>query len=372
MKHIGCLVFLCLMLAATAHANQAELAEQRARLQALSSELEAQREKAGGVAAEMAELEQRMGQQQVELRDLDQQIAARQAELTELEAAVEAQAQDAAADQAFLEAALRAAFRRGEAPQMALLLADEPPAERDRLIIYDRYLGEAVAERLQSARATLAALAKQRQALAEVQREQQAARAAQVEVLAALEASAKERAAVAERLANEIDNDEAQVAEQEALVRALTQRAKAAATPPPVPAPSASAPTRVDKSGSWPLNGPVLEQFGASRSAAGLQWTGLLIGGDEGAPIKAVAAGTVVFAEWLRGLGLLLIIDHGNGLISLYGRNQALYVEVGQRVNAGDVVAAVGRTGGGAEAALYFEVRANGEPVNPVAWYEGR
>ena len=372
MKHIWCLGFLCLMLVVTAQANQAELAEQRARLQALSSELEAQRDKAGGVAAELAKLEQRMGAQRVELRELDQQITTRQAELTALATAVEAQAEDAASDQAFLEAALRAAFRRGEVPQLALLLADEPPAERDRLIVYDRYLGEAVAERLQNARATLAMLAEQRQALAKVQREQQAARAAQAETLAELEAAAQERAAVAERLANEIDSDQAQVAEQEALVRALTRQAKAAARPPTLPAPSTKAPARLEISGSWPLNGPVLEQFGASRSAAGLQWTGLLIGGDEGAPVKAVAAGTVVFAEWLRGLGLLLIVDHGNGLISLYGRNQALYVEVGESVSAGDVVAAVGRTGGGAESALYFEVRANGEPVNPVAWYEGR
>lgn len=371
MKHIGWLSIFLLLIAPVGLANDAELAEQRARLQALSGELEARREQAGGVAAELSRLERRMGEQRVALRDLDQQIATRQTELTKLEASVAAQAQAAQEDQAFLEAALRAAHRRGEVPHLALLLADEPPATRDRLVVYDRYLGEAIADRLQTARATLAALAQQREQLVAVQEKQRADRAEQADVLAALEAAAQEREAIAARLANEIGSDEAQLAEQRALVRALTAAQVSAAPPAPPPAPSASAPTQLRKGGTWPLDGPVLEQFGASRGA-GLQWTGLLIGGEEGSAVQAVAPGTVVFAEWLRGLGLLLIIDHGNGELTLYGRNQALYVVVGDRVNAGDVVAAVGRTGGRAESALYFEVRANGEPINPVAWYEGR
>lgn len=362
MKHIGWLSIFLLLIAPIGLANDAELAEQRARLQALSDELADRREQAGGVAVELSRLERRMGEQRVALRDLDQQITSRQTELTRLETRVAAQAQAAQEDQAFLAAALRAAQRRGEVPHFALLLADEPPATRDRLVVYDRYLGEAIADRLQAARATLAALAQQREQLAAAQEKQRADRAEQADTLAALAAAAQEREQIAARLADEIGSDEAQLTEQRALVRALTAAQASAAQPAPPPVPSGS---------TWPLDGPVLEQFGASRGA-GLQWTGLLIGGAEGSAVQAVAPGTVVFAEWLRGLGLLLIIDHGNGVLTLYGRNQALYVAVGDRVNAGDVVAAVGRTGGRAESALYFEVRANGEPINPVTWYEGR
>jgi septal ring factor EnvC (AmiA/AmiB activator) len=98
----------------------------------------------------------------------------------------------------------------------------------------------------------------------------------------------------------------------------------------------------------------------------------MLIAAPKGTPVHAVSHGRVVFADWLRGLGLLLIIDHGDGYMTLYGHNQSVYKETGDWVQAGEVVASVGESGGSTRSALYFEVRADGKPVNPQAWLRPR
>ena len=99
-----------------------------------------------------------------------------------------------------------------------------------------------------------------------------------------------------------------------------------------------------------------------------LRWQGVLIAAKEGQPVRAVSYGRVAFADWLRGYGMLLIIAHGDGYMSLYGHNQTLYKEVGDWVEAGDVIASAGTSGGDNTSALYFEIRRNGKPTDPSKW----
>ena len=117
-----------------------------------------------------------------------------------------------------------------------------------------------------------------------------------------------------------------------------------------------------------PVKGVVSNRFGAPRPESTVLWKGLFLRAPSGQSVKAVAAGRVVFADWLRGFGNLLIIDHGKGYMSLYGNNETLYKQVGDVLRGGDVVAAVGNTGGNEESGLYFELRHNGEPMDPMKW----
>jgi septal ring factor EnvC (AmiA/AmiB activator) len=117
----------------------------------------------------------------------------------------------------------------------------------------------------------------------------------------------------------------------------------------------------------WPSDGSLAARFGADKGS-GLSWDGVLISAREGSEVRAVYHGRVVFADWLRGFGLLLIIDHGNGYMTLYGHNQALFKETGEWVEADEPVALIGSSGGRLKAGLYFEVRHKGRPVNPKAW----
>lgn len=118
----------------------------------------------------------------------------------------------------------------------------------------------------------------------------------------------------------------------------------------------------------WPVRGRVKRLFGKSRQAANLKWNGVLIPSNEGKDVKAVSHGRVAYADWLRGYGMLVIIDHGDGYMTLYGYNQALYKETGDWVEEGEVIASVGRSVGRKKSGLYFEVRVKGQPSNPTKW----
>lgn len=118
----------------------------------------------------------------------------------------------------------------------------------------------------------------------------------------------------------------------------------------------------------WPLAGKPSNRFGGRRGSGKQRWQGLTIPAREGGSVTAIHHGRVVFADWFRGSGLLLIIDHGDGFMSLYAHNQALLREVGEWVSGGSAIATAGNSGGRLDAALYFEIRQNGKPVNPKLW----
>ena len=117
-----------------------------------------------------------------------------------------------------------------------------------------------------------------------------------------------------------------------------------------------------------PVRGEVSNRFGASREDTGVSWKGLFIKSAEGSDVKSVADGRVVFADWMRGFGNLIIVDHGNGYMSLYGNNQAVLKHVGEEVDAGDTIASVGNSGGNESNGLYYELRRNSQPFDPLSW----
>ncbi|MES2547018.1 MAG: peptidoglycan DD-metalloendopeptidase family protein [Pseudomonadota bacterium] len=117
-----------------------------------------------------------------------------------------------------------------------------------------------------------------------------------------------------------------------------------------------------------PVRGDVTNRFGSSRSDTGVSWKGLFIRASEGSDVKSVASGRVVFADWMRGFGNLIIVDHGSGYMSLYGNNQAVLKQVGDEVDAGDNIAAVGNSGGNESNGLYYELRRASRPFDPLSW----
>ena len=118
----------------------------------------------------------------------------------------------------------------------------------------------------------------------------------------------------------------------------------------------------------WPSSGRIATRFGTARGESGKRWSGVIIGAQRGSDVIAVARGRVAFSDWLRGYGLLLIMDHGDGYMSLYGHNESVYKDTGEWVEPGEVIASVGDSGGQNRPGLYFEIRHDGKPVNPVKW----
>src|SRR6516164_5428929 len=198
--------------------------------------------------------------------------------------------------------------------------------------------------------------------LAELEKEQRAqlgdleqARERRNHVLVSLEAQSRSRAQNLERLRAQQSGLEKLVRE----LRAAMQR---------FPVEGNDAFTRLRGKLAWPVSGHLVARFGDAR-AGGVRWDGVLVATERGAPVKAVCPGRVIYADWLPGLGLLAIVDHGDGYLSLYGHNERLYKAAGEQVAAGDTIAAAGDSGGSPRPELYFEIRKGGKPVDPRPWF---
>jgi septal ring factor EnvC (AmiA/AmiB activator) len=182
-----------------------------------------------------------------------------------------------------------------------------------------------------------------------------------------------------QRLANLVEQINRVLAEQarRAAQRAAARPPAAAAAKPGDPEPPASSNfARLRGKLALPVAGEITARFGSPRrTEAGVNaptWKGVFIRAAEGTDVHAIAPGRVVFADWLRGFGNLLIVDHGEGFLSVYGNNESLLRSVGDAVDRGDVIAAVGNTGGNADSGLYFEIRYEGRPIDPLKWVQAR
>ncbi|WP_240097264.1 murein hydrolase activator EnvC family protein [Thermomonas flagellata] len=395
MRRAGLLACLLLASAAAAPAQQREEAEQRLRevrgqLQSVAAErrrLEGQRGAAGrdlrAADAAVAAAEQR-------LRQVQQALQEDAAALARLQARRAALAGDAEARRAQLAALLRAAAQAGPAPALQALLAQDRLADAQRRLAYQGYLQRAQAEQIRRLGAELAEvdalqaqIAQRRASLDALTQQQQAqlqqlqqARRQRAQLLAELDAQYRDKARREQALGRDAQALQALLARlraaaaeaqrEAARAKAEAERqARAGIRPPPRPTPAA--PIAQVGGLSWPVAGGLLAGYGG-RMPDGRRSDGVLIAAGAGTPIKAVADGTVVFADWMTGYGNILIIDHGNGYMSLYAHADGLLKPAGTAVRRGEPVATVGTSGGQDRPALYFELRRNGSPVDPRPW----
>ncbi|UYK67063.1 peptidoglycan DD-metalloendopeptidase family protein [Xanthomonas sacchari] len=399
-----------LLAAGVAAAQNPREAEKR--LEKVRSELKS-------VAEERRQLEGKRGDAARQLREADEKVAVTGRSLAQTQQALQRHQQTLAElerkrdglrsgltrQRAELAQLLRAAYAIGGNAPLKLLLAQDRVADANRLLAYHRYLQRERAQRIATLTHELQALeqvqrevVEQKQQLSEAQRRQQ-------EQAQALQRDRKQRASVvseldqryqdrserekalgqdAKALETLLANLRAAAARAEAERRAAARReaaeqaaqAKAAAkagrgggkVPPKVVA--SAPPLKVGGLG-WPLSGDLIARYGG-RLPDGRTSSGVLIAAPAGSTVTAVADGTVVFSDWMTGYGMILIVDHGNGYMSLYAHNDTLLRDAGAKVKRGDAVAKVGNSGGQGRPALYFELRRNGQPVDPSSWLQRR
>ncbi len=391
-------VATCLLaLAGGLRAQDAKDAEKR--LQSVRGEL---RE----VAAQRRRLEGQRGDASRKLREADQQVGGteralqqtrvqmrRDAEaLVQLQEERQRHAGDLADKRAELAKLLRAAQFAGEAAPLKALLAQDRVAEAERALTYQGYLQRAQVERIRVLGAEIARLQALEDEILQRRSALDAAGRRQAEQLAQLQAARQQRAGLLAQLdqqyrdrterekalgrdAKALQNLLAQLRaaaakaarEAERARREAERQARSTGKPAPKRNAVASAPAMRVGGLSWPVSGSLLAAFGG-RLPDGRRSDGVLIAASAGTAVKAVADGTVVFADWMTGYGNILIIDHGNGYMSLYAHNDSLLRAAGDAVRRGDALAAVGSSGGQERPALYFELRRNGTPVNPSGW----
>lgn len=354
--------------------NQQQLGAVRNRIEAVTRELNDTRGQRDALREELRALDQNIDKLAAAARRTERSIEANQSRLRALRRQAEVTRQQLGAQAAALEGNIRAAYALGRQDYLKLLLNQEDPARVARTLTYYRYLGAARSERITQLHATLASARQLEEKIRESDRELSALRADAAEKKTAFEAERARRATVLAQLnrevrerSQELERLKADQQRLEGLVRRLTQYL------PELPPPDRDARfSRLKGRLAWPTAGALAARFGESKQVGTLRWRGVLIAAREGTEVHSVASGRVAYADWLRGFGLLLILDHGDGYMTLYGHNQALHKEVGNWVEAGETIAAVGSSGDAPQAGLYFEIRHQGEPVDPLVWVGGR
>jgi septal ring factor EnvC (AmiA/AmiB activator) len=351
-------------------------AQTQAQLQALQAQIAAIRDKVsrdavesdrGAQALQAAEVSVAAGR--ARLADLRHERAERTAHRASV--ATEQRRREAAvADlRAGLAQQMRAAYMIGRQEPLKLLLNQQDPARASRMFAYYSYFGRARAgviaaidtdiHQLTDLDAQLAADEQRLDALQSATTDEvaqlEAARAQRDAALVAIKADSRNSARMLQRLQG-----------QQAALTALLADLKRALQPFPSDANGAFGALRGRL--AWPVGGHLAARFGQVR-AGGLKWDGMLIDTERGAQVRAVYRGRVIYADWLPGLGLLTIVDHGDGYLSLYGHNDRLYKAVGDTVAAGEAIAASGDSGGSSRPQLYFEIRKGSRPVDPGPWF---
>lgn len=360
--------------ASSAYANQdvtpAQVEALKKRIASIDKWLVSAERNRSDLEKQLVATERRISELTRERRSLRAQAEQQQQRLRELQQQENELAETLETQRESLKKQIRAAWMEGDAPALKILLNEIEPGMIARTMTYYEYLSRNTVERLEAFQASLrelqaarAAVQASRVELAKTeasleQRQQQLAdtRKQREQTLAALNADIRTRRGEREDLD----------ADRKRLEQLLEEVQQAIAN---IPSPNESRPFKSLRNNlPWPAKGRVVSNYGAAYAEGKMRRNGLIMNTQEEAEIKAVHYGRVVFANWLRGFGLMTIIDHGDGYLTLYGHSSSLFTAPGDWVAAGETVALAGRTGGTEDPALYFEVRQNGKPVNPRSW----
>jgi len=263
---------------------------------------------------------------------------------------------------------IRAAYLMGRQDYLKLLLNQEDPFTLGRLLAYYDYFNYARAQQIANINATLQRLAALEDSINQEEGKLKQLFDNEKQKQARLELTHQEREKILAQFASSLESQEKELnqlqenkRQLEALLGTLGEAFKN------IPQPPGQSFAGLQGQLLAPIRGQILYSFGQPL-VGNLKWQGILMAASSGTKVRAIAAGRVVFAQWFRNLGLLIILDHGESYMSLYAHNQSLYKKTGESVKAGEIIASVGNSGGRKQSALYFEIRQQGIPIDPMKW----
>jgi septal ring factor EnvC (AmiA/AmiB activator) len=369
---------LCLLIGALAppslFAQETSPEEKLAQLNAAIAEIETWLNTATSsrseLESELRESTRKIDSIETGIAENQTRISALQTRLSELNQRSDSLAKEKTAQETLITQAVRASFISGREPYLKLLLNQQDPAKSARMLHYYESFNRERLSRVELFRQTLAELAANRM-LIEASSEELAASQKELQSqLLALSTQQTERSALLVALEEEIasNSDELQqLTEDRGRLEALLEKIQEAIAN--IPPPEQLTPfAQAQGSMPWPVAGTPLNRFGAAYSDGNLHRQGVILSAELGSAVRAVHPGRVVFSDWLRGSGLLVVVDHGGGYLSLYANNQSLVKRKGDWVNRGEALATAGENAGLGSPGIYFEIRHNGQAQDPAQW----
>ncbi len=378
-RKVQIVALLAMMTAAAAQESdlasikERELEDVRQRISALKKSMDDSAAERDRLTAELQDIEIAISEQRIRLKEIEQQRQftanrkdALDRDLAEREAALDDES-------AALASQVRAAYMSGSQEKIRLLLNQRDPATLGRLMAYYRYLNDYRAENIEAVIGQIRELEALRAQIAAEEARLVALARTRYDELGKLNEAQESRTDLLARLRKKIADEGEEVerlAQQEKDLSRLIAELTTILSDYPI---SSEEPFSSHKGRlTWPVAGTLLHDFGQPRAGGQIKWNGVVLGTQRGREVRAVYHGRIAFADWLAGMGLLVIVDHGEGYMSLYGYNETVLKKAGDWVAPGDVIATVGDSGGQAQVGLYFELRRGTRPVNPRQWVTRR
>lgn len=376
---ITLLLLICVLLYGTAPVaddrvqKERELEQVRLRIQKLRGVIDGDIAQRDSVTARLRDIERLLGSVRHNLKNLRTERESTEARRQALIEQKKQRRIELEKEQRGLAGQLRTAYVNGREERIKLLLNQRDPAVIGRQSVYYSYFTESRVKRIARVEQTLDELSR-----IEAEVATESTRLAQLEQrrseeLSSLESASRKRREIVASLESRIAASGSRLSDlqrQERSILNLIEELERVLADFPVE--SQQPFSKLKGKLAWPANGPLLGDFGRPRSGQSMKWNGVLIAAERGTLVRAVAHGRVAYSDWLPGLGLLLVVEHGDGYLSLYGHNERLDRAAGDWVDAGEVLAAVGDSGGQSRPALYFEIRHQRQPVNPHPWFAKR
>ncbi len=365
----GILLLLAAVSAWPADSNpEQELRQVRERIEELQRAVRRDTDRRDALSGQLRDAEENVRGARGRLGNVRKRLAQSDARLQKLTAERLRQEHTLGEQRAALASQLRTAYMGGREEQVKLLLSQEDPAAFGRMLVYYSYLGRARIGKIAEIQALVTTL---EEAAAEESSERGRLAALEADSrkeLSSVDAARNERSRALRTMNAQLRSSSDSIAklkrEAAALEKLISDLRKALRDLPPT---AGQAFETVRGRLAWPVAGRIVARFGQARGG-GLKWNGVMIETARGTDIRALYDGRVAYADWLPGMGLLLIIDHG-GYMSLYAHNEQLFKAPGDRVEGGEVVATVGDSGGRSEPGLYLEIRRGAKAVDPVPWF---
>lgn len=354
-----------------AASKQDDLDQLRQRISSMQKEFERANESKAEVADDLRESERAISDSHRALEQLTQQQRTARTDLATLQERARVLRGDMREQQALLGRLLyRQYVEGGERDYLKLMLNDVDVNQLSRDLLYYQYIARSRAETMRSIRSNLDALRSVTTELRSKNDEIASLKTEELKGLQKLERDKLARQQTLAKIAAQLKQQRREIGRLQRNEQHLSSLVeKLARVLPGVD----GAPFNTLKGKlAWPVNGKRRNKFGERRPESRMTWTGWFLRAPSNHPVKAVAGGRVVYADWLRGFGNLLIIDHGQGYMSLYGNNESLFKQVGDTLRTGEQIATVGNSGGNTDSGLYFELRFEGKPVDPAKWVRSK
>jgi len=340
----------------------------RKEIKSLQSTLNRSRTERGELQSTLKRIEKQLGALNASIRTIDNEVSSGQRELKQMKGKRSKLRGRLSEQRGLLADQVRATYAMGRQEQIKMLLNQQDPARVGRVLVYYDLLNRARAKQIEQVNTTLRDLDSVEREITRKNVTLTTLRDQKISEQTALSEGRQARQQLLNRINKEIKSQGRQLAnlkeDEQRLMRLLQELARRPEAENAERTPFAKLRGKLQ----WPTKGRISARFGNRRPVGAPRWQGMLINAPEGREVHAISHGRVAFADWLRGFGLLIIIDHGDGFMSLYGHNQSLFKETGEWVETGESIASVGVSGGQSKASLYFEIRQDGQPVNPQRW----